>query len=426
MRCRRVIPRYPAGKRRWGGALVDRYEITGAPADLARSLGLLAEAFAEYPDDDPTKALALNNWVNAVLADHERTGDPAGLRTVLVRLTGLTTAFAPPHPMFPVVASNAGLLARQAAHALEHPELIDDAVRFHEAAVTGTDPDHPALPARLAQLAVGLGDRYARNGDVGDLARAIELGTRGLDSASSHDVELVGFERAAAGALAAFDATRAVLLSPYFPVSPASSMAEAAYLALWCTPVGGAALVVRPDSAPASVALPDLTPALAARLAERLSAAALLGPGSMDRVLALATDRISRTITRPLERILSAGESVVCAPGGALALLPLSAGEVAGRPWIHQKRSHLRAAPAFGRVGSSGRGPATRRRRGGVRGLPGSHRVARPSRRGAGVGALRSAAATRARNRGDPARSARGVPYGEPRPRGDARRHTHQ
>ena len=602
-------PDRPARESNLGAALLDRYEITGREEDLSRAVSLLGQAFRGFPGHHPSKPLALNNYVNAVLADYERRGDVASLAQALPLLDVLVGAFAEGHPLRPVALANAGLVARQAAHALERPELTDSAVEYHTGAVEATAEHSPLLSGRVASLALALADRYARDGDPEDLAAAIVHGTRSLGSSASHDVELSGFavnvgnflherhllhgrmsdlraavdlhakglrgvpdehhdragilnnagivrlelydrlgdtsdldqaaaciaesvktsretdperasrlinlaavlhrqaalghtherlaeaetlakhaaaiagraklesaahatlvdiqrdrwrqsgdqadldrlleldalveprtpaghmrrgicrglardrddeqrhllvalesgvvsrpavaigaaqlladhglralaagdegalqlvERAAAGAISArdrlvgtgegrqadlswhrdltglgalwaharwlsgdtegaldaFDETRSVLLSSHFP---AASPVTATLVALWGSPVGGAAVLVRPGEAPTSIPLPHLTSAAAARLADRLGTAALLGHRSLDPVLSAAATRLGRLIAGPLAERLEPGEPVVCVPGGPLALLPIGLGTVAGRPLL--------------------------------------------------------------------------------------------
>lgn len=176
-----------------GGALLDRYQALGHRADLERGRALLADSLGEHDETDSLGPMVLNNVLNAVLAEYERAGDPTSLAWFLPRATILTTAYPPHHPMYPIVMSTVGLLFRHAAHALDRPELIDDAVAQHEAAVTALEQDSRARPAMQLKLAIALGDRFARDGHPADLDRAVGLATENLDRIPGSNAELAGF-----------------------------------------------------------------------------------------------------------------------------------------------------------------------------------------------------------------------------------------
>jgi hypothetical protein len=171
-------PDLPARLSNLGGALLDRYEITGARDNLVRAAAVTEQAYLGFPDGHPSRPLALNNHVNATVAAYERFGEAGRLSEMLPKGRDLTKAFLPEHPLYPVALSNVGLLFRAASRALNRPDLIDEAIRCHETAVQATAAGNPARAGRLASLALALADRYDRDQQADDLDQAVALGPR--------------------------------------------------------------------------------------------------------------------------------------------------------------------------------------------------------------------------------------------------------
>lgn len=199
-----------------------------------------------------------------------------------------------------------------------------------------------ALVERAAAAAMSARDRII---DLGEARRA-ELSWHreftGLGSMWAHARLLSGDLH---GALDAFEQTRATLLRRYFPPSPPLTQT---FIAIWTTPVGGAALVLTPGGRHLPVTLPSLTADTAQRLARRISASARLGRRSLEPVLASATRTLGESVIGPLNDMLTPGEPVTCCPGGPIGLLPLHAARTPDGPWLmtHSIRATISRAAA--------------------------------------------------------------------------------
>lgn len=221
-------------------------------------------------------------------------------------------------------ALEAGLDQRPAVAIVAAQLLCDHGLRL----VAAGQPSGLGLVERAAAVAMSARDRIIALGEDRRAELSWHRELTGLGAMWAHARLLSGDAR---GAFDAFEQTRATLLRRYFAPSPPLSET---FIAIWATPVGGAALVQAPDKGPVRVDLADLTADTAQRLARRISASARLGRRSLTPVLASAARTLGTSIAGPLGDALKPGEPLSCCPGGPLALLPLHAAVTADGPWL--------------------------------------------------------------------------------------------
>ncbi|HEY0636113.1 MAG TPA: CHAT domain-containing protein [Pseudonocardiaceae bacterium] len=388
---KRGISRLPAGHHdraavlnNAGIVLLDIYDRLGEETDLELAATYLAEAVAAGDDTDPESAGRLVNLAAVLLRQAATRHTVRRLDEAEAIARRALTIVRHDETRRTAIATLVNIMRERWQHTDDRGDL-DRMAELDAAVEPGTPAAHlrrgisrgmvgdrtsevrhllaalesgvdarPAVAISAAQLLADHGVRLVAAGDAGggDLveraaagataARDRLVGTgegRRADLSWHRDLTGLGALWAHArwlrgdidGALAAFEATRAVLLTGHVPAAPPP---DSTYLAIWCTPVGGAAVIARPTGPPVAAGLPELTPHLVERLAHRLSVAALLGRTSLDAVVAAVAGQISRTITTALEPVLRAGEPLVCAAGGGLALLPLGLGEMSGRPLV--------------------------------------------------------------------------------------------
>jgi CHAT domain-containing protein/tetratricopeptide (TPR) repeat protein len=221
-------------------------------------------------------------------------------------------------------ALEAGLDQRPAVAIVAAQLLSDHGLRL----VAAEQSSGLGLVERAAAAAMSARDRIIELGEDRRAELSWHRELTGLGAMWAHARLLSGDLR---GALDAFEQTRATLLRRYFAPSPPLSET---FIAIWATPVGGAALVQAPGNRLLSVDLPDLTADTAQRLARRISASARLGRRSLTPVLASATRKLGESIVGPVNDAIKRGEPLTCCPGGPLALLPLHAADTADGPWL--------------------------------------------------------------------------------------------
>lgn len=368
-----------------GIVALDLYDRLGDPADLDAAAAHLAEAVESSPDGDPEHASRL---VNLATVRHRQAewGDPIGRLAEAERLVEQARSAAT-HQTARRAADGelADILRDRWRHTdadtdLERLQQVDQraetpstpsellrrgitrgltgdragAERYLRAALDRGVIDRPAVAISAAQLLADHGLRRLANGDrvgldlVEQAGAAAERARRsiiglgeprraelswhrdlaGLGAAWAHARFLVGDLD---GAWAAFESSRAVLLGRGLPAAPPPTQC---YVAVWTGPVGGGAVVVRPGRPLVPVDLPDLVSTDAEALAQSLGEAALLGRRALGDVLTSAARWISERITGRLTPALRAGETVLLALGGAVALLPIEVGDAGGVPFL--------------------------------------------------------------------------------------------
>ncbi|MFD4322423.1 CHAT domain-containing protein [Streptomyces sp. NPDC058548] len=170
-----------------GSALRLRFERTGDPADLERSIGHLEAAARALPSDDSDGA-GMRNGLGIVLrARFRRTGDPADLDRGIGQFEAALRITPPGDPSRARYMNNLGNALQVRFERTGDPADLDRAITTAQAAVHATPAGHPDRPATLANLGNPLRARFELTGDLADLDRAVVIAREVVrDTPSSH------------------------------------------------------------------------------------------------------------------------------------------------------------------------------------------------------------------------------------------------
>lgn len=162
-----------------GLSLRARYELAGAPDDLARALALHEEA-ARVAPDHPHAAGMLSNLAGTLRMRYEREGRVEDLQravTAYRQAVALAPADSPWRPMF---LNNLGNGLRTAFERGGDSADIDDSVAaFSEAVATAAEGSVDQVRA-LGNLAGALGERFVFSGAMRDGEQAVAAAERAL------------------------------------------------------------------------------------------------------------------------------------------------------------------------------------------------------------------------------------------------------
>ncbi|MFC3500366.1 CHAT domain-containing protein [Micromonospora krabiensis] len=164
-----------------GTLLASRYALHRRATDLAEAVRLLREGVSAA-GDPVTRALRLGDlgytlgeWAAAL--DGTRTTREA--RDLLTEAERLLPA---EHPQRPGLLNNLGRLLYELADRAGEPDLLEQAVATHRAAVAGVPADAPVLPRHLANLGLALQALFARTQDLAILTEAVDVLRRAVDA----------------------------------------------------------------------------------------------------------------------------------------------------------------------------------------------------------------------------------------------------
>ena len=151
--------------------LIEHFLITGSLADLDNAIGLLREAVARAPTDDPELPTVLGQLGIALHLRYAATGDASNLDTAIELLRHSTRAWQPAPP-------RASMLGRLSSFTLERfdragdPSDLESAINGLQEALEDASPSSPARPGLMRALAGSLRRRYAVTLERADLARS--------------------------------------------------------------------------------------------------------------------------------------------------------------------------------------------------------------------------------------------------------------
>ncbi|MGV9766767.1 CHAT domain-containing protein [Micromonospora tulbaghiae] len=370
-------------------ALSDRYERLGDAGDLRAALDAVQRSLALSAHANPDRPARLNNLASMLIRLFELTGDSSALdlaaqqaqlgadlavghgdaETEASCLATLSDALATrrrelhddqaAEELAALWRDKPGRLQRgrpglQAARTLREAVLAGDGENrlrlLRQAAEVGLE-ERPAVALAAARQLAADGVVLQVNGHAEGVRVVDDAATLGFAALSRlvgdgdqwrHALSwyreaqgmgaLTAQSRLLAGdpdrAITAFDDGHAALLRTSLrPASGRPVEAEPHWTAsVWCTQVGGAAVLTAPDGQHIPVPLPGFTLQRAQTWARRLANAARLSQTSVESVLRRQVlPELTLLVAVPVSRVVPPGESLTWCAGGVAAMLPIAA-----------------------------------------------------------------------------------------------------
>ena len=157
---------------------MNQFELTGAPADLDRAIGLAEEAVAAAAPDDPARGARLSDLSLALQTRYQLTGAPADLDRAIGLAEEAVAAAAPDDPARGARLSDLSLALQTRYQLTGAPADLDRAIGLAEEAVAAAAPDDPARGARLSDLGAMFAWMGRREDAVAAAAEAVHVHRR--------------------------------------------------------------------------------------------------------------------------------------------------------------------------------------------------------------------------------------------------------
>ena len=368
--------------------LSDRFERLSDAEDLQNALSAIQRSLTLTDDAHPDRPARLNNFALMLLRLFELTGDPQSLTLAAAharmgadaarRHRDLDTETTCLSTLSDVLAtSSRELNDEEAAHALKvlwtdsaallshgrstvqpartlrqavlsgNAALRQDLLRQAAESALDSRPSVTLAAARqlaadglvlqiggdnagieLVEVASGLGfaalKRLTSDSDPWRHALSWHREAQGMGALTAQS-RLLGGDPA--GAVRAFDDGHAALLKGALGTQQSPPDSEPAWTAtLWCTQLGGGAVIIDPDGSHHPVMLPGFTTDIVMTWTRRLAAAARLSRQSIDTLLnRQVLPALNRLIAIPMSHAIPAGVPLTWCAGGVAAMLPIAA-----------------------------------------------------------------------------------------------------
>jgi tetratricopeptide (TPR) repeat protein len=165
-----------------GAALQNRFERTGAQADLEAAIEAGQAAVDATPAGHPDRAAMLSNLGVALRSRFERIGAQADLEAAIEAGQAAVDATPPGDPDRAGRLSNLWDALWSRFERTGAQADLEAAIEAIEAAVDATPPGDPDRAGRLSNLRTALRSRFERTGAQADLEAAIEAGQAAVDA----------------------------------------------------------------------------------------------------------------------------------------------------------------------------------------------------------------------------------------------------
>jgi tetratricopeptide (TPR) repeat protein len=165
-----------------GVYLGQRYDRTGAIADLDEAINMTRLVINDTPWDHPDRSKWLSNLGFYLRNRYIHTGAVADLEEAIKVTQGAITASQPGHPDRAGWLSNLGVYLGQRYHRTGAIADVDEAIIVARQAVDATRHDHPDWACWLDNLGLRLGDKYSHAGVLDVLEGAINVSRQAVDA----------------------------------------------------------------------------------------------------------------------------------------------------------------------------------------------------------------------------------------------------
>jgi CHAT domain-containing protein/tetratricopeptide (TPR) repeat protein len=164
-----------------GGALVVRYQLTGASEDLEQAIEILDQAVGggqtatSQSDSSQGDPAALNALGLALWERYQRTLRKNDLKRASDVLQDAIQAASPSSPLWAAMHNNLGLVLATASKVTSKANLLDQAIQVYGTALDCLSADADLVPRVLNNLADAFAQSYMMKKDLGDLTHAINV-----------------------------------------------------------------------------------------------------------------------------------------------------------------------------------------------------------------------------------------------------------
>ncbi|KAL2073061.1 hypothetical protein VTL71DRAFT_10385 [Oculimacula yallundae] len=163
------------------GALITRYGISHSQGDLDEGLKIGYEAVLSIDDQNPLRALVLDNYASALHAKYLTTNSVLDLESsVTYGWDAVEIAQKQGLPGLPAMSANLGGSLASFFKINQQKSDLDNAIQLLTLAADMTDPQHPSLEKVLVNQGNALRMRFEETGSEPDLKLAIDVCTRAV------------------------------------------------------------------------------------------------------------------------------------------------------------------------------------------------------------------------------------------------------
>ncbi|MEV6341349.1 CHAT domain-containing protein [Nocardia vinacea] len=166
-----------------GGALMDLYQLTHAQRDLDRAIEICRRSLAD--GEMAHRAGLLERLAAALIERYDHSGALADIEEAIAVARARAAAMSTEHPSRGNAMYALGAVLARYSLLTGDATAIDEAVAVDRAAIAATPADDPAVCPRLASLAAALLLRHESRGAAQDLEEAIALARTAVERTDS-------------------------------------------------------------------------------------------------------------------------------------------------------------------------------------------------------------------------------------------------
>ncbi|KUL82059.1 hypothetical protein ZTR_10675 [Talaromyces verruculosus] len=141
--------------------------------ELEEAIRVARQAVNATPNDDPKRAMYLNNLANRLSHRYFRTGAMGDLEEAIQVIRQAVDATLHDHPDRAMYLNNLGIRLGDRFSRTGSTADLEEAIQVARQAVHATPDGHPDRAGRLINLGIRLGDKYSRTGPMTVLEEAV-------------------------------------------------------------------------------------------------------------------------------------------------------------------------------------------------------------------------------------------------------------